>query len=151
MAVRSDLLLVFTLQEQSFALPLAAVESVTRAVIISALPSPPPGVLGVINVRGEIVPVYDLRPRFGLLCRALRATDSFVLARVGSRFVAVLAEAVIGISTPQEQPVAAGEILPGLDSLAGVVKQEGKMVFIQDLERFLSGEDAAALAGQLAS
>ena len=54
-------LVLFALDEQRFALALSSVERIVRVVDVTPLPSAPPIVLGIINVKGEVVPVYDGR------------------------------------------------------------------------------------------
>src|SRR5215510_13088590 len=69
--------LIFELSGLRFALPMCDVIEVVRAVAIRALPAAPPITLGVIDVRGEIVPVLDVRVRFGLMHKALDLSDQF--------------------------------------------------------------------------
>ena len=59
-------IVVFALDEQRYALHLLAVERVVRAVEVTALPEAPEIVLGVVNVKGRIVPVINVRRRFRL-------------------------------------------------------------------------------------
>jgi purine-binding chemotaxis protein CheW len=68
-------LVIFTLDEQRYALHLAAVERVVRMVELTSLPKAPEIVLGVVNVRGRVVPVVNLRKRFGLAERGIRLSD----------------------------------------------------------------------------
>src|ERR1043166_579372 len=58
-------LVVFLLAEQHYALPLAMVERVLPVVAVSPLPQAPPMTLGMINLHGTVMPVLDLRHRFG--------------------------------------------------------------------------------------
>ena len=57
-------LVVFRLNGQRYALPLAAVERIVCAVEVTPLPGAPPVVLGVINVAGCVLPVFNIRRRF---------------------------------------------------------------------------------------
>lgn len=145
-SVLSDSLVVFRIGEQDFAVGVAAVERVVRAVEIAPLPEAPRGVRGVINLQGRIVPVFDLWTRLGQPGRELRASDHLLVARTPWRTVALLVDAVSGVVPRQEvQVTAAAEILPDLECISGVMKVEGGLVLVHDLERFLSIEDHAAL------
>jgi purine-binding chemotaxis protein CheW len=73
--------LVFALDDSLYALPLPSVERVIRAVEITALPGAPRIVLGVIDARGRIIPVLDIRMRLGLPERELACDDRFIVAR----------------------------------------------------------------------
>lgn len=139
-------LVVFTLGDQRYGLPLASVERATRIVEITPLPDAPAIVLGVINVHGRLVAVVNLRRRFRLPERELALSDQIVVARTKPRSVAVVADAVIGVFAYAEQQVAAAvDILPGIDYLEGVVKLDDGLILIHDLEKFLSLDEARAL------
>ena len=145
-SVSSDSLVVFQIGEHKFAVGVAAVERVLRAVEIEPLPEAPRGVRGVINLRGQIVPVFDLWARFGQPAREVRAGDHLIVARTHWRTVALLVDAVAGVVERREAHVTpAGEILPDLECISGVMKLDGGLVLVHDVEKFLSIEDHAAL------
>lgn len=145
-------LAVFTFDERPLALPVQTVERVVRAVEVSPLAGAPEGVLGVVNVRGQILPVFDLSARFGWKSRPVRSSDLLVIAQAGPRLVALLVSDALGVIEPKDAPaVSAGEILPGLEAVAGVVTLDGDIAMIYDLARFLSQEAESALGAALAS
>ena len=67
--------LLFTLEGQRYALPLEDVRELVRAVRLTPLPRAPAVVEGLLNLRGELLPVLDLRRRFRLPARRLSASD----------------------------------------------------------------------------
>lgn len=141
-----DAWVVFKVDELDFAVSLAAVERIERAVEITTLPEAPRGVRGVINYKGKIVPVFDLHMRFGLPSKEICTTDHLIIAHTQWRTVALLVDTVSGVvSRAEAQITPAAEILPDLDSITGVMKLDGDMVQVHDLERFLSIEDHTAL------
>lgn len=142
----TDQLVVFTLGENRYGLPLASVERAARMVEITPLPKVPDIVLGVINVHGRLVPVVNLRRRFRLPERDIALTDQIIVAHTKHRPVALVADAVLGVLTcSQEQVVGAEQILPTVDYVEGVVKLDDGMVLIHDLDRFLSLDEETAL------
>jgi purine-binding chemotaxis protein CheW len=142
----ADAVVVFTLGDLRFALNIGAVERVISAVEISPLPEAPRGVSGVFNYKGKIVPVFDLRQRFGLPERAVRLSDHLIIAHTHWRVVALMVDAVSGVVAQSEvQLTPALEILPDLECVSGVMKLDGNLVMVHDLERFLSIEDHEAL------
>ena len=142
----ADSVVVFTLGDLRFALNLAAVERVISAVEITPLPEAPRGVSGVINLQGKIVPVFDLRQRFGLPSREVRLSDHLIIAHTQWRMVALIVDTVGGVVPQNEVNVTpAADILPDLECVTGVMKLDGNLVLVQDLERFLSIEDHEAL------
>jgi purine-binding chemotaxis protein CheW len=143
-------LVVFTMDEQRYALQLAAVERVVRMVEVTPLPQAPQIVLGVINVQGRIIPVVDLRRRFRIPARDVRLSDHLLIARTARRTVALALDAVTGIVEGSAPAVImAEEILPGLEYVAGVMKVEEGLILIHDLEAFLSLEEEQTLDAAL--
>ena len=127
---------VFSIDAQRYALPLANVQRTVRMVALVPLPEAPPSVLGVVNVQGEVVPVVDTRRCFHLPEREPRLDDQLILVRVSGRTLALVADAVHGVIEPApEKIVGADRILPGLDQLRGAAKLEDGMVLIHDLEQ----------------
>ncbi|MEA3244883.1 MAG: chemotaxis protein CheW, partial [Gemmatimonadota bacterium] len=76
-------LLTFSLGEARFAVPADCVVATVRAVAIAALPHAPPMVEGVVNYRGVVVPVLDIRARFGLAANPLHTDQHMIVARAG--------------------------------------------------------------------
>src|SRR6266567_8169584 len=143
----SDQLVVFTLDELRYALPLSAVEKAARMVEITPLPKAPGIVLGAINLAGRIVPVLNIRKRFHLNERKPGLGDQLLIARTPGRTVALAVDAVDSVvQRSPEEVIAPPTIVPGLQYLAGVVKLADGMLFIHDLDRFLSLEEEEALA-----
>lgn len=136
----------FNLDDQKYALLLSSVIRIIRVVEITRLPEAPDIVLGVINMHGLIMPVFDIRKRFHLAQREMQLDDQLIIAHTSPRTVALLVDFVNDIIDISEEKIIAGEnILPGLDYIEGVVKTEDGMVLIHDLEQFLSLQEKNAL------
>jgi purine-binding chemotaxis protein CheW len=139
-------LVVFRLENQRYAMPLAAVERIVRAVEVTALPKAPGIVLGVIDVEGRVLPVFNLRRRVGLAEREIGPADQFLLARTTQRTVVLVIDEAQGvIERPTTAITGPGSIVPGLEQIEGVIHLEDGLALIYDLERFLSLEEARAL------
>src|SRR6266545_6813431 len=139
-------LVVFTLDEQRYAVPLSAVERIVRMVEITPVPQTPEIVLGVINVQGWIIPVVNLRRRFRLPEREPHPGDQLLIAHTSRRPVALVIDAVAEVITLAEQDVIGGEkILAHLQYVAGVVKRGDGLVLVHDLDAFLSLDEEQAL------
>lgn len=143
-------LLAFTLDRQRYALHLSSVERVIPAVEITPLPQAPEIILGVIDVRGEILSVIDMRKRCRLPERELDLDDQLIISYTSRRSVALVVDAVTGIiEGTGEKLVDSGDILPNLKYIEGVVRLEDDMVLIHDLDGFLSLEEERALDSAL--
>lgn len=145
-------MVVFQLDGQRHALAVEKVERVTRAARIAALPRAPRIVAGAIDLRGKIVPVLDIRARLNLATRPISLTDCFLIARAGERTVAIIADSVLGTEEVDASDITpADAVVPGLAGVKGVAATRGGMVVIQDLDRFLSLDEAHALDDALAT
>lgn len=139
-------LLLFDLDERRYAVNLFSVERVVFIVDITPLPSAPDIVLGVVNVGGEIIPVYDLRKRFRLANREIKLCDQLILATTSKQRVALTADRVIGVlDLPGERITTAQKIFSEMEYVKGVIKLEDGLVLIHDLDEFLSPREERAL------
>ena len=136
--------LAFELAGQRYALPLHSVSRIVRAAAVTRLPLAPDVVAGALDVAGRVMPVYDLRRRFGLPDRPLGLDDHFVIAWTKRREVALVVDQALGLV--QAQPVDDGAgTAPHLRHLLGVLSLPDGLVLIHDLESFLTPEEDAVL------
>jgi purine-binding chemotaxis protein CheW len=139
-------LLVFSLDDQRYALDLSVVQRVARMVEITPLPKAPEIVLGVVNLQGDVIPVVNIRKRFGLPEREISLSDALIFARTGRRRLAVVADSVSSvIQSGPEQIVRPERIAPGIQYVAGVVKLPDGMLLIHDLAKFFSLDEEMML------
>jgi purine-binding chemotaxis protein CheW len=139
-------LVVFRLDSQRYAMPLAAVERIVRAVEVTALPQAPEIVLGVIDVEGRILPVLNIRRKVSLADREITPADQFLLARTARRTVVLVIDEALGVVELLPAAITGpGRIVPGLEQIQGVIQLEDGLALIYDLERFLSLDEARTL------
>jgi purine-binding chemotaxis protein CheW len=138
-------ILVFEVAGRRYGLPVAVVQELARAVTVTPVPGMPPGVEGVINVRGQVVPVFDLRCRFGLPVRPVELGDHLIVARSGSRRVALRVDRALEIAPLGDGDVEnAVSMVPGVEGLAAVAKVADGLVLIADLDRLLADDSSGA-------
>ncbi|MBA3889701.1 MAG: chemotaxis protein CheW [Gemmatimonadaceae bacterium] len=129
-----------------------AVQEIVRAVAITPLPGAPRVVEGVINVRGQIVPVLDVRLRLALPGRDLHPDEFFVLLGLAGRVVAVRVDEVDDlIDVDAEAVEGAAAVSPALQGLAGLAARSDGVLVIYDPEAFLGQAEAEALDAALAA
>lgn len=135
-------LVVFTLDEQQYALELSCVERIVRAVEITPLPDAPDVVLGVINVEGRVIPVLNTRRRFGLPEREIELQDLFIIVSENGRTFALVADQVRPVlEVAAQEVVSADRVLPGAGYEQGVAKLSEGMLVVLAAERALSFSD----------
>ena len=142
----ADQFVIFTLDEQSFALPLRAVVKVIQAVEVRYLPKAPEIITGIINIKGQILPVADIRKRFGLAVHEIDPDDQIIIADTGKRKIAIAVESVNSVRNLTPDQLNAGkDKLPFADHLSGVAKVDDGLVLIYDLNNFLSLDEQRIL------
>src|ERR1700716_2736312 len=107
---------VFRLEARRYAVPLSAVERIVPAVEVTPLPKAPAIVLGVIDVEGRVLPVLNIRRRFGFSDKELRPEDQFLIARTAQRAVVLVIDEAQGvIERSATEIIGAARIVPGLE------------------------------------
>jgi purine-binding chemotaxis protein CheW len=139
-------MLVFAVAGMRHALFLSGVEKVEFAVDVTPFPEAPHVVIGVINWRGQILPVLSMRRRLHLPERSVMTSDRMIIVRSSRRRIALMVDEVTGVRPAGRSDfICADAISDGLGCVAGATRTEDGIVLIHDLERFLSEEDEKAL------
>jgi purine-binding chemotaxis protein CheW len=147
--------LIFSLGDEFYGIPVLKVREIIRLMEITPVPRMPPFVRGVINLRGQIVPVLDLRLRLKLAAAQPTRSTCIVVAQVtvtsgNSSQMGLVVDAVdevlnIPPADIQETPEFATD--PGAQFLCGIAKAKGKVVALLDVDR-LPAADSAERTGQ---
>jgi purine-binding chemotaxis protein CheW len=114
-------------------------------VEITPLQQAPDSVQGIINVHGSLVPVFNIRKRFGIPVREYEVSDQLIIARTSRRRVALPVDHVQGVIILTDTPVETGDIIPSIPYSVGVVKLPDGLILIHDPDTFLSFEEEAVL------
>ena len=131
----------FVVGDVHYALSIALVREIANPLTLVALPRAPDSVVGVADYRGEVVPVVDLRIRFGIGAVPATRRTKWILADVGGRVVALVVDGVTdvfgtgGAALRPAPSLGGGEDVRGI---AGVTSFGGRMVFVLDVGRFAS-------------
>ena len=138
--------LPFRLAGQHLAVPLESVIRVIPALRCTPLPGAPQTVLGLANVRGQIVPVVDLARRFAWPAAPLALWQPFLWLRSRSRDLLVPVEQVetAALCSAVDLVDAAQPQVPS-EMVRGVLRTEEGMLLIQDVEQLLSDADELEL------
>ncbi len=137
----------FTVGGEEYCADIIAIREIKGWSTTTELPNTPQYIRGVMNLRGSIVPIIDLRARFG--GRRTDPSDRHVVIvmAVDTRVVGILVDAVADIITATAddiQPIPQLQADDRSGFLTGLVTVEGRMVALLDLDRVLDLEDAAA-------
>jgi len=139
----------FRIGRETFGLPISMVREIVRVPEITTVPNAPDYIEGVINLRGRIIPVVDLRKRFGVKSAEPNKKTRIVVVELGARAIGLIvnsASEVLRIPPSEiEEPHTVfqeGE----LDFITGVGKLNGRLVILLDLDRILQRGELRGLA-----
>jgi purine-binding chemotaxis protein CheW len=139
-------LVVFSLEEQRYALHLNVVERIVRAVEVTALPKAPEIVLGIINFEGRIIPVLNVRKRLNFYEKEISINDQLLIAQVKRGMVALQVDTVSDvISHDPNELTSMQRIVSGTHYVEGTVSLPDGIVLIHNLDTFLSIDEERAL------
>lgn len=137
--------ITFSLERETYAVPIQAIEEIIGYQDISLLPNVPPFIMGVINLRGELVPIIDLRLKFGLEPREYTPLTVFLIVRVEERVMGMVVDNVADVlvidpSRVQKTPIFSAGI--PTDFIEGVYKEgQDQMVILVDVPSLIKPEE----------
>ncbi len=143
-------LVVFELSSELFGVDIAAVESIIKMQPITRIPQSPDFVEGVINLRGKVLPVIDLRLRFGLPAVELTKNNRIMVITLGGTEVGMIVDGVsevLSITDEEVEPPPAMVTSVNSTFITGIAKIENRLVILLDLRKILSLDEQASLPG----
>jgi purine-binding chemotaxis protein CheW len=144
--------LTFVVGREEYGLPVLKVREIIKVMDITHVPQVPDHVLGVINLRGKVIPVIDLRRKFGCPAQDHTERTCIIVAEVGLASATVMMGVVVD-SVSEVLNVAASEIddTPDFggqgtaDYLLGLAKVKGTVKILLDLDRVLGSVGELAI------
>jgi purine-binding chemotaxis protein CheW len=140
--------LVFEIDGHRYGVDTEAVREIVRAVLPTRLPKAPAVVMGLVNVRGQAVPLIDLRLRFALQARPLDVHDVFVIVSARGRLCALRADAARELVRVPRASVAPAPARS--EYAAGTTVLADGLLVICDLDTFLDEAELMVLDAALA-
>ena len=139
----------FKLGSEEYGVDIAQVQEINRMVAITHVPRAPHFMEGVINLRGQLIPIIDLRTRFGMPREEHTKNTRIVVTEIGAKRVGMVVDSVSEVlRIPVEQIEDAPEMLAsGVDTeyIRGVGKVEDRLIIMLDLARIISGAERREL------
>ncbi|HYF76392.1 MAG TPA: chemotaxis protein CheW [Symbiobacteriaceae bacterium] len=132
---------VFRLMGQLFGAAIDVVREVNHLTAVTRLPNTPEYVEGVIDLRGEVLPVISLRRRLGLPAKEADADTRLMVLSLGERSAALVVDGVDQVLTLNQDeivPPDAHVVLPGKDYVTGLARSGESLVVILNLARLMS-------------
>ena len=141
-------LVVFELGDEGYGLDIATVYEIIRHQPVTAVPQAPSFVEGVINLRGRIIPVVDLRRRFGMGQGELTKASRIVVCEAAGTRVGLVVDGVSEVLMVSSESVEqTPDVASGYDTqyLRGIAKLGERLVILLDLAGLFGEADAAAM------
>jgi len=144
-------LVVFQLAHEYYGVDIGAVSTIIRMQDLTAVPQTPHYVEGVINLRGSIIPVIDLRKRFHLAQEPTTKSSRIVVVEANGAMVGMIVDAVaetLRISTDMIEPPSC--VIASVESeyLRGIAKQGDRLVILLDINLVMGTHDLEILTHQ---
>ncbi len=141
-------LVSFTLNEEEFGIDILMVQEIIRMLQITKVPNSPDFVDGVVNIRGRIIPVVDLRCKLGMPRKEHDKETRIVVVEVSGKTIGFIVDAVTEVlRIPSSTIEAPPELIAGVNSefIKAVGKLEDRLLILIDLEKILSNPEELKL------
>jgi purine-binding chemotaxis protein CheW len=138
----------FRLGGEEYGVDIAQVQEIIRMVEITHVPRAPHFMEGVINLRGQLIPIIDLRTRFGMSRIDPTKSTRIVVTEIGSKRVGIVVDSVSEVlNIPIENVEAAPEMVAGVGTeyIQGVGKLGERLIIMLDLTMVISTEEKQQL------
>ena len=137
-------LVIFDLAEETYGVDIGSVREIIRIQEITRVPRTPEFVEGVINLRGKVIPVIDLRKRFGFRKTEATKDTRIVVVDIGGTDIGVVVDAVtevLRLSSDAVEPPTGVITTADSDYLLGIAKLETRLIILLDLQQALANMD----------
>jgi purine-binding chemotaxis protein CheW len=137
---KEEQLVVFEVAGESYGVEISRVQEINRMQAITVVPQVPVFVEGIINLRGRVTPVVDLRKRFGLPATEPTPLTRIVVVKADQEWVGVIVDAVsevLRITSDAIEPPSAMVTSSDTAFVRGIAKLNERLVILLDLDRVL--------------
>ncbi len=142
-------LVTFEVASEEFAVDILAVQEINRMMDLTRVPQSPADVEGVINLRGRIIPVLDLRKRFGFASGERSSENRIIVVEVHGKVIGFIVDRVhevLRISGEIVEPAPTMVCSIDADFIAGVGKLPDRLLILLDLKKLFGTELVGAAA-----
>lgn len=140
--------LTFTLGEEEYGLEILKVQEIKGYSPITPIPNTPPYIKGVMNLRGTVIPVVDLRSKLSMAAAEYNQFTVIIVVTVGAKVMGLIVDAVSDVlNIPKEDIQATPDFGAQVDTrfINGMAKAGEKLVVLLDIEKVLGGEELQVL------
>jgi purine-binding chemotaxis protein CheW len=142
-------LVTFRLKDETYGINVMQVQEVLRVTEIAPVPGAPQYVLGIINLRGNVVTVLDTRTRFGLPTTELDDASRIVIIESEEQVVGILVDSVAEVVELRNSEIDSAPSIGNEDSaryIQGVASRDKDLLIVVDLNKLLTEEEWSEMA-----
>ena len=140
-------LVIFKLANEDYGLPISKVQEINRMVAVTKLPQTPDFMEGIINLRGRVIPVVDLRKRFGFISREHQQDTRIMVVDISGQTVGLVVDAVnevVKIAGDCIEPPPQSFVMDA-QFVQGIAKMADRLVILLDIDRILTSQESVML------
>lgn len=145
--VADEQVVAFRLAAEAYGVNISQVREIVTLPPITHVPGAPPFVEGVINLRGQVIPVVDLRQRFGMPPAERSSETRVMVVEVGEFIIGLIVDGVSEVLTVpggQVEPPSAAIVGPHSAFIRGVARLDERLLVLLGLEHLLGGDTLAS-------
>jgi len=132
----------FKLGKERYCIDILNVSSITEKLQIIRTPEAPNFIDGIMNLRGDIIPIVNLKERFGLANKTYNSNSRIIVIHLDSKFLGFLVDEANQVLSIDESEIdVPPTVLKGKDYISGIGKHGGKMYVVLKLENILSHDE----------
>ena len=142
-------LVVFSIADEVYAVDIHQVKEIIRVPEITRVPRTPEFVEGVVNLRGSVIPVIDLRKRLGFEAGQAGRDQRIVVMEMGEQTVGMIVDSVsevLQVDVEDIEPPSPYVLSVDSQYIVGIAKLEERLVILLDADRVLSAEEREAVS-----
>ena len=137
-------LVVFTINAEEFGIEIDRINSIEKMLEIFKIPNTPEYIEGLVNLRGKVHTVFNLRKRFNMPCPEFNENNKIIMANTSASIIGVIVDEVKEIVKVEESDIeAAPKALANLKDkyLGGIAKADSRVIMLLDLEKVLATDE----------
>ena len=141
---------VFSIADEEYCIEILRVQEIIRRTTITWLPRRPEFVKGVINLRGEIIPIVDLRIKFGLPAQEYTKFTRILIAQIEGKLCGMVVDNVAEVITVSKAQIEKAPVSVSRNTsseyISGIAKSGERVMILLDITRILGADEIHALA-----
>jgi len=138
----------FFLDEEEYGIEILKVQEIIRFAELTRIPQSPPFIEGVLNLRGKVVPVMDLRTRFSMPRAERDRSTRIIVVDVANKVMGMIVDAVSGVLQIEDDQIAPPPPMGSkidTDYIQGMARIDDRLMILLDVDKILSTDELAAI------